>query len=60
MVTPGTQVVVRSVIRALKEEARERAASVELASDDHDFYVGVMTAADDHLRLENLPLHGER
>lgn len=59
MGTPGLDIAARSAIRSLREEARSRAASVELGSDDHAFYVGIMTATDDHLHLENLPVHGE-
>ncbi|HVA73299.1 MAG TPA: hypothetical protein VNF71_01875 [Acidimicrobiales bacterium] len=59
MATPGLEIVVRSAIRALREEARTRAASVESESEDHAFYGGVMAATDDHLHLENLPVHGD-
>ena len=59
MVMPGMVVALRSALRALAEEARNRAASVEAGSEDHDFYVGVMAAVEDHLHLENVPVHGD-
>lgn len=59
MGTPGMEIAARSAIKGLREEARSRAAAVEAASDDHAFYVGIIAATEDHLHLENLPVHGD-
>jgi hypothetical protein len=52
-------VVLRTALRNLAEDARREAALVRLDSDDHDFYEGVMAAAEDRLHLEMLGPHDE-
>lgn len=47
MNVPEHPVVVREALRRLAEEARQRAATVRDGTEEHDFYVGVWTAARD-------------
>jgi hypothetical protein len=56
----GSGVVPHNSIRLLHEEARQRAALVPLDSDEHEFYFGVSTAAQDHLHPENRSVHDEQ
>ncbi len=44
---PEPAVIVREALRRLAEEARMRAAALSVGTADHDFYVGVLTAARD-------------
>lgn len=54
-------VIMHSALRRLAEEARQRAASLEAAAPEHDFYVGVITAAEDLSRHGNVrPLTHEK
>ncbi len=39
--------IMRDALRRLAEEARQRAGSVPVGTEEHDFYVGVVTAAQD-------------
>jgi hypothetical protein len=43
-------VLMRTALRRLAEEARHRLASLEPEGREHDFYVGVMMAAEDLAR----------
>ena len=52
--TPET---LRSALRQLRHEAMQRAASVETGSNEHDFYVGVLTAAEDRMHPERRDTH---
>lgn len=47
MNVPEQPVIIRDALRRLSEEARQRAGSLPVGSADHDFYVGVITAARD-------------
>ena len=40
-------VVARDALRRLAEEARQRAAAVQVGTVEHDFYAGVLSAARD-------------
>ena len=59
MTIQETPVALRSALRQLREEARQRAASVENGASEHDFYVGVLTAADDRMHPERRDIHDQ-
>ncbi len=44
---PEPAVIAREALRRLAEEARQRAATVGVGTAEHDFYVGVLSAARD-------------
>ena len=44
---PEPAVIAREALRRLAEEARQRAATVQVGTPEHDFYVGVLSAARD-------------
>lgn len=44
---PEPPVIVRDALRRLAEEARQRAAALNVGSSEHDFYAGVLNAARD-------------
>ena len=54
-----TSVTLRSALLQLREEARQRAASVETGTSEHDFYVGVLTAAEDRMHPERRDTHNQ-
>lgn len=41
------QFIIRDALRRLAEEARQRAGALPTGTAEHDFYVGVITAAQD-------------
>jgi len=57
MTIEETPVTLRSALRQLRHEAMQRAASVETGTTEHDFYVGVQTAADDRMHPERRDTH---
>ena len=52
-------VTLRNALRQLGEDARRQAASVMAGTGEHDFYVGVLTAAEDRMHPERLDAHDE-
>ena len=52
-------IALRNTLHQLAEEARQRAASVPAGTADHDFYVGVITAAEDRLHPARQDAHDE-
>lgn len=59
MTIQETPVALRSALRQLREDARQRAASVETGTSEHDFYVGVLTAAEDRMHPERRDIHDQ-
>lgn len=59
MTIQETPVALRSALLQLREEARQRAASVETGTSEHDFYVGVLTAAEDRMHPERRDTHNQ-
>lgn len=50
MTVPEPPVVMHTALHRLAEEARQRLAALEPRAPEREFYVGVMTAADDLAR----------
>ncbi len=50
MTVPEPPVVMHAALRRLAEEARQRLAALEPKAQEREFYVGVMTAAEDLAR----------